>query len=256
MYFTTAQGYFAGLIAEWWATCYNLLYSKMKEFFQTNKVFIIVVLATLAVIVGGIFLMGGGSPQTNPTTVNSSILSPAGVYETSGFADGVYLAASPSATVTLVEFGDYECPACAVYAPFIKQVLTEFPGKVNYVFRNYPLPQHKNGPISSYAVEAAGIQDKYWEMQEKVYATQNDWAKLSDPTGLFVEYAKGLELNMDQFLSDMGSQKVKDIVERDTNDGNTVRLSETPTFYINGKKVTLSGDPNQLKNLIRTELGI
>jgi len=54
----------------------------------------------------------------------------------------------------------------------------------------------------------------------------------------------------------MGSQKVKNIVQRDTNDGNTVRLNETPTFYINGKKVTLSGDPNQLKNLIRTELGI
>jgi len=245
------------LIAEWWATCYNLLYSKMKEFFQRNKVFITVALATLAVIVGGIFLMGGGSsPQTNSAAVNSSILVPTGVYETSGFIDGAYLAASSSATVTLVEFGDYECPACAVYAPFVKQVLTEFPGKVNYVFRNYPLPQHKNGSISSYAVEAAGIQGKYWEMQEKVYATQNDWVKSSDPTSLFVEYAKNLELNTDQFLSDMGSQKVKDIVQRDTNDGNTVRLSETPTFYINGKKVTLSGDPNQLKNLIRTELGI
>jgi len=199
---------------------------------------------------------GGSSPQTNSTTVNSSILAPTGVYETSGFVDGVYLAASSSATVTLVEFGDYECPACAVYTPFVKQVLTEFPGKVRYVFRNYPLPQHKNGSISSYAVEAAGIQGKYWEMQEKVYATQNDWVKSSDPTSLFVEYAKSLGLNTDQFLSDMGSQKVKDFVQRDTNDGNTVRLNETPTFYINGKKITLSGDPNQLKNLIRTELGI
>ncbi len=199
---------------------------------------------------------GGSSPQTNFTAVNSSILVPTGVYETSGFVDGKYLAASPSATVTLVEFGDYECPACAVYAPFVKQVLTEFAGKVTYVFRNYPLPQHKNASISSYAVEAAGVQGKYWEMQEKVYATQNDWVKSSDPTSLFVEYAKGLGLNTDQFLSDMGSQKVKNIVQRDTNDGNTVRLNETPTFYINGKKVTLSGDPNQLKNLIRTELGI
>ena len=202
--------------------------------------------------------MGGSknATQTGSTAVSSSILVPTGVYETSGFVDGSYLPASPSATVTLVEFGDYQCPACGVYAPYVKDVLTEFAGKVTYVFRNYPLPQHKNGPISSYAVEAAGIQGKYWEMQEKMYSAQGEWSEVSNPTDLFIGYAKEMGLDAEKFLTDMSSQKVKNIVQRDTNDGNTVRLNETPTFYINGKKVTLSGDPNQLKNLIRTELGI
>ena len=198
----------------------------------------------------------GKSTQVNSNTVNSSILVPAGIYETSGFVDGKYLPASPSATVSLVEFGDYECPACGVYAPYVKQVLTDFPGKVTYVFRNYPLSQHKNAPISSYAVEAAGLQGKYWEMHEKMYATQNDWSNSTSPESIFEGYAKELGMNTDQFLSDMKSQSVKEAVQKDINDGNTVSLTETPTFYINGTKITLSGDSNQIKSLIQKELGI
>ncbi len=226
----------------------------MKDFIQRNKVFLIVSLVTIAVIIGGIFLMGGSENSDSSSTINSSILVPEGVYKTSGFVDGSYLPASSSATVTLVEFGDYQCPACGVYAPYVKDVLTEFAGKVTYVFRNYPLPQHKNGPISSYAVEAAGIQGKYWEMQEKMYSTQSQWSDVSDPTDLFIGYAKELGLDTEKFLTDMGSQKVKDIVSKDTNDGNRVRLSETPTFYINGAKVKLSGSPDQLKDLVRGEI--
>ena len=197
-----------------------------------------------------------GKDSSTPTadTIDSSILIPEGVYKTSGFVDGSYLPASSSATVTLVEFGDYQCPACGVYAPYIKDVLTEFAGKVTYVFRNYPLPQHKNGPISSYAVEAAGIQGRYWEMQEKMYSTQSEWSEAADPTELFAGYAKELGLDTDNFLTDMGSQKVKDIVSKDTSDGNRVRLSETPTFYINGEKIKLSGSPDQLRDLVREKL--
>ena len=228
----------------------------MRDFFQRNKAFILISLVTVAVIVSGIFLMGGkgGSAGSTTKAIDSSILAPEGVLKTSGFENGVYLPASPSATVTLVEFGDFQCPACGVYAPFVKDVLTEFSGKVTYVFRNYPLPQHKNAPISSYAVEAAGMQGKYWDMQEKVYASQNDWSLMEDPSGVFIKFAEELGLNIDQFKSDMASQEVKDIVTRDTASGNVVKISETPTFYINGKKVTLSGDPNQLKNLIQAEL--
>jgi protein-disulfide isomerase len=228
----------------------------MRDFFQRNKAFILISLVTVAIVLAGVFLMGGkgGSAGSTTKAIDSSILAPEGVYKTSGFENGSYLPASPSASVTLVEFGDFECPACGVYAPYVKDVLTEFPGKITYVFRSYPLPQHKNAPISSYAVEAAGKQGKYWEMQEKVYASQSEWSPMEDPSGVFLNFAKELGLNIEQFTSDMGSQEVKDIVARDTAAGNVVKISETPTFYINGKKVTLSGDPNQLKNLIQAEL--
>jgi protein-disulfide isomerase len=223
----------------------------MKEFFQKNKTFIIFGFITLVIFVGGIFLFTkGGNTNVSTKVVNSSLLIPQNAVGTSGFVNGNYLPASTSATVTLVEFGDYECPACGVYSPLVKQLLTEFTGKINYVFRNYPLPQHKNAPITSYAVEAAGLQGKYWEMHEKIYASQADWSNLSDPKDLLIGYAKDFGLDVVKFASDLSSQTVKDKVQNDTNDGNTIGITETPTFYLNGQKITLGGSYDQLKSAV------
>ena len=228
----------------------------MKDFLNRNKVFIIVILTTVVLLVGGVFLFtknGGGSGQTGKT-VNMSLLVPQNAIATSGYQNDTYLAASTSASVFLVEFGDYECPACSMYSPMVKQLLTEFAGKITYVFRNYPLPQHKNAPISSYAVEAAGLQGKYWEMHEKMFATQSDWSGLSDPKEVFMGYAKELGLDVNKFTTDIDSSTVKNKVQYDLNDGNTVGLTETPTFYLNGQKITLSGSFDQFKTLITSAL--
>lgn len=225
----------------------------MKDFFVRNKVFIIVILATAVLLIGGVFLFSKNSGGSNLSsgTVNASLLIPQNAYITSGFANGEYLPASSSASATLVEFGDYECPACGVYSPFIQQLLTDFAGKFNYVFRNYPLTQHVNAPVSSYAVEAAGLQGKFWQMHEKVYATQADWASLSDPTSVFVSYAKNLNLDVNKFTVDMNSSVVKNKVQNDLNDGNTIGITETPSFFLNGQKISLSGTYDQLKNLMQ-----
>lgn len=227
----------------------------MKEFFQTNKTFIIFGLITLVIFIGGIFLFTkGGSTNVSTKVVNSSLLIPQNAVETSGFVNGEYLPASSSSTVTLVEFGDYECPACGVYSPLVKQLLTEFAGKITYIFRNYPLPQHKNAPITSYAVEAAGLQGKYWEMHEKVYATQADWSNLSDPKDLLIGYAKDFGLDTTKFAADLSNQIIKDKVKSDTNDGNTIGITETPTFYLNGQKIQLAGSYDQLKSVVQAVL--
>lgn len=226
----------------------------MGDFFKRNKAFILVLLGTFILLFGGILLFTKNGSSVATKTVDPALLVPQASYQTSGFVNGTYLPANLSAKVTLVEFGDYECPACGVYNPFIKQLLTEFAGQMNYVFRNYPLPQHKNAPISSYTVEAAGLQGKYWEMHDKVFSTQSDWANLSDPTGIFVGFAKELGLNTDKFTSDLSSSEVSNKVKNDTNDGNSVGLSETPTFYINGQMVVLTGSFDQLKSLIQVEI--
>jgi protein-disulfide isomerase len=223
----------------------------MVDFYKRNKAFILVTLATIVLLVGGIFVMTREKPTP---VINSSILVPQNAVITSGFADGKYLPASSSAKVTLVEFGDYECPACAVYSPMIKQLLTENAGKLNYVFRNYPLTQHKNAPISSSAVEAAGLQGKYWEMQEKVYATQSEWSSLPDPTSVFIGFAKDLGLNTDKFTADLSLDSIKAKIQSDTNDGKAVNLTETPTFYLNGQKLILTGTFEQMKSLVTAEL--
>lgn len=229
----------------WYNTC-------VIDFVNRNKIFISVILITVVLLVGGIFLFSNnsGPSSTNAPVDTSRLVSPSS-YRTSGVINGDYLPATSSATVTLVEFGDYECPACALYSPMIKQLLTDFVGKITFVFRNYPLPQHKNALIAAYAVEAAGLQGKYWPMHEKMYATQNDWAALGDPKSTFVTYAQGFGMDINKFTTDMSSTQVKNVVQSDTNDGNAIGLTATPTYYLNNLKINLTGSYDQLKNLIQ-----
>ncbi len=222
-----------------------------------DKGLVIGIVITILLIAGGVFLMtrNSGSSSQVVEKVSSEILVPSSATVTGGMADGKYLAASTSAEVTLVEFGDYECPACVYYHPMIKQLLSEFSGKLNFTFRNYPLDYHTNALVSAYAVEAAGLQDKYWQMHDKVYESTDEWVDIVDARSIFVGYAESLGLDVEKFKIDIDSEVVKQIVQRDTNDGNLVKLNATPTFYLNGIKIErLSGSYEDLRNLINTEL--
>ena len=223
-----------------------------------DKGLLIGIVVTVVLIAGGIFFFTKGSPATTTSTgktVSTDILVPKDDYKTAGIKDGKYLDATSSATVTLVEFGDYECPACGQYHPLVKQLLTDLAGKITYVYRNYPLSQHANAPISSQAAEAAGLQGKFWQMHDKLYESQPEWSNATDPTSIFVGYAQALGLNVDQFKTDLTSQKVKDKVQSDKNDGNLVQLTGTPSFFINGKAVdTLPASYNDFKNLVSSQI--
>ena len=159
-----------------------------------DKGLIIGILVTVVLIAGGVFLMSRGSSGSTATTsgseVSQNILVPNGDYETSGIVNGNYLPATSSAKVTLVEFGDYECPACGEYHPLVKELLTDLAGKVNFVFRNFPLSQHANAQISAQAAEAAGLQGKFWQMHDKLYESQGDWSTSTSAESIFIDYAK------------------------------------------------------------------
>lgn len=141
------------------------------------------------------------------------------------------------AKVTLIEYGDFQCPACGAYEPLVEQLEQEYDGRVQFVFRNFPLYQiHQDAMIAAYAAEAANLQGKYWEMHDKLYATQNDWAQ--DPADKVVAdyfngYAQALGLNVQKFDSDINSQTVKDRVQRDLDSGNNAQIDHTPTFFVN-----------------------
>lgn len=227
----------------------------MIDYLNRNKLIIGIILTTIVLLVGGIILFSAPGTKLPQKKVSEELLVPPNATITSGInKDGVYLPASATATLSLVEFGDYECPACGTYNPLVKQLLTEFSGKINFVFRNYPLPQHKNAMITSYAAEAAGLQGKYWQMHDKIFETQNDWANLTDPKNTLITYAKDLGLDVNLFTTDLDSSFVKNKVQGDYNDGNTVGLSQTPTFYLNGGGMALTGTYEQLKNVIQDNL--
>lgn len=162
------------------------------------------------------------------------------------------------AKVTIVEFGDYQCPACAVAEPAVKEVILKYtPRKseqVNFVFRNFPLTQHKHSLIAAEAAEAAGEQGKFWEMHDKLYESQSAWAESNNPLELFVSYAKALELNTDKFKQAIESNKFANKIQQDQSDGNTLGVNSTPTFFMNGKR--LEGVPSfeNFKSKIDAEL--
>lgn len=223
-----------------------------------DKGLIIGIVATIILIAGGVFLMtrNNTTSQTSENVVSSEILVPANSNVTGGIFDEEYLPATFSAKVTLVEFGDYECPACIDYHPMVKQLLSDFSGKFNYVFRNYPLDYHKNALAASYAVESAGLQGKYWQMHDRVYESTTQWVSSTDAKSIFITFAEELGLDVEKFKTDIDSSTVKDKVQGDTNDGNLIKLNATPTFYLNGAKIErLSGSYEDLRNLINTELG-
>ena len=226
--------------------------SKMKSFINQNKVFIGVVIGTLALLFGGIFLFSrNAATKTNGKQVNAILLEPAGKQKTGGIVNGNYTAVPTNPSVSLVEFGDFECPACSAYNPLVKQVLAEFAGKITFAFKNFPLSQHANAPISSYAAEAAGLQGKYWQMHDKLYESQSDWANSTDAKAIFEGYAKDLGLNVTQFDSDISSQKVKNFIQKDVADGTTIGINSTPTFYVNGVKIDSPGSLDGFKKIIQ-----
>jgi len=139
---------------------------------------------------------------------------------------------NPSASVTIVEFTDYQCQGCANLQPAVELLLKEFGDKVRLVARDFPLPKHTYAFKAAEAAEAAREQGKYWEYAALLYGNQ---------TALAVEdlkkYAGQLGLDRQMFDQALASGKFADQVQRDLQDGMKVGVYSTPSFFINGKQV-------------------
>lgn len=142
-----------------------------------------------------------------------------------------------NAKVTLLEYSDFQCPACQAYYPLISRIMDEASTSLRLVYRHYPLPQHANAFSAAVASEAAAVQGKFWEMYDLLFATPSDWTEESDPTPVFVRYAGQIGLNVSQFTNDLASSTLKDKVTAQKNEGIKLGINATPTFFINGKAI-------------------
>ncbi len=141
--------------------------------------------------------------------------------------------------VVLVEYSDFQCPACSRYEPLLRELLQEFGGKLEFVYRYFPLRQiHVNANLSAYAAEAAGRQEKFWEMHDMIFDHQDDWADASAARNIFLGYASDLRLDIEKFKTDLGLKDVADKVEKDYQGGLRAGVNSTPTFYLNGQKIS------------------
>jgi protein-disulfide isomerase len=168
--------------------------------------------------------------------------------------DSDWIEGPKEAQVTLLEYGDFQCPACGNYYPLVKKLHEEYPENLRVIFRNFPLVSiHPNAMTAAKAAEAAGKQGKFWEMHDKLFENQTDWSDERDPKDKFIGYANDIGLNEEQFVSDMDSSEVQDKINNDMLSGNTLGVNSTPTFYLNGKQVTPKSY-DEFKSLVDGEL--
>ncbi len=161
------------------------------------------------------------------------------------------LAEGPAdAPLTLVEYGDYQCPYCGAAYPVVKRLQKTLGKKLRFVFRNFPLTQaHPYALIAAEAAEAAALQGKFWEMHDLLFEQQN----LLKPEIIPV-WAKRIELNLEQFGSDIKQGVVEKRIKEDRQSGIRSGVNGTPTFFINGKRHDGSPDYNSLLAALKSAL--
>lgn len=206
----------------------------------------LVVFGVIILVLGGIFAFTNKSDSTDTgSNQNSQVTASSHI-----FNEG-------DKPVTLIEYGDFECPACASYYPIIKQVKEELKDSLQFQFRNFPLDNiHPNARAAHRAAEAAAKQGKFWEMHDKLYETQTSWNAQSGTNAtqaikIFEGYASLLGLKLEQFKTDFASQATNDIINADLSEGKKVGVDSTPTFILNGKKIDQNPrDAEAFKKLI------
>lgn len=159
------------------------------------------------------------------------------------------------ATIELVEYADFQCPACASYDPMVKKLLEEHKDWIRFAYRHFPLKAiHPNAVSAAQASEAAGLQGKFFEFKEVLYTKQSEWSKSGDPTPRFMEYARELGLDEERFTRDMRSEEVAVKVESQYQTAVALGLNSTPSFLLNRKKIANPQTYEQFVELLRNEV--
>jgi len=169
--------------------------------------------------------------------------------------NGGWTEGDANAPVKLIEYGDFQCPACYAMYPVINDALAQVGSKVLFTFREYPLVQlHDKAEVAALAAEAAGKQGKFWQMHDLLYSSQQSWE--NDTPGTFrtttlPSFAAQLQLNVDQFKRDLNDSSLSAPLDTDKAAADAIPLQGTPTLVLNGKTLDpLPTDKDALVTLI------
>lgn len=238
---------------------------------SNNTPFIIIGLVLLAVIAGGWWFYSssqtpptkGNLIKTTPTSANTqqtpvnSEEAAKKIYESApSGAQPPHFLGSPTATVTVEEFADFQCPTCATIHTLMKQINSNYGDRIKFIYRNFPLTQiHANANNAAAAAEAAGRQGKFWDMQDKIFVNQKEWSNAPNPQDIFEKYAATIGLDVEKFKSEYGSMSVRSRIMNDVARARALAVDSTPTIFINGKKVPFEQMTQQgLSAIIDNEL--
>lgn len=163
-----------------------------------------------------------------------------------------HIIGSVTAPVTLIEYSDFQCPACGSYYPLIERLMNEASTTVRLVYRHYPLPQHKNAMLAARASEAASNQGKFWDMYRALFEDQSAWSELADLDArkTFAGYAAKMGLDMNLYVADLDSASTTARIRTDADGAIATGVNATPTFFVNGKAIITPQSYDLLKSTI------
>lgn len=184
------------------------------------------ILGIVVVALGGLLIFGGKNDNTN------------GGGDTKNVQPTNYTYGEGKSGVVLIEYGDFQCPACKQYYPWVEQLREKYKEQITFQFRHFPLDNiHPNARASHRAAEAAGRQGKFWEMYQKLYEGQESWSDSTNARSIFDGYAKEIGLDLNRFKTDFASQVTNNKINADQAEGKKAEVNSTPTFVLNGQKI-------------------
>lgn len=154
----------------------------------------------------------------------------------------------PNAPVTLTVYADFQCPACVNETEIIARAWREISDNAKLVFRHYPLDTHRHAFLAARYAEAAGRQNKFWEMHDMLFGNQPLWEGAGDVTQLFDGYASQLGLDLEQLHADLEDKAINDKIVADQRGGTRAGVRSTPSLFINGRLI--SNNPRSAGELV------
>ncbi|MCM2317020.1 MAG: DsbA family protein [Thermoanaerobaculia bacterium] len=142
-----------------------------------------------------------------------------------------------TARVTLIEYGDYQCPPCTNTNRDLEALLAKYPNDLRLIYRHFPIRPHRNARLAAEAAEAAEAQGRFWEMHAKLFERQKEWYGASDPVPLFTRYAEELGMDGAGFTSALRSHRFERRVAKAHEQARHFGVRGAPAFFVNGRRL-------------------
>lgn len=233
----------------------------MKKEQEKKSGFPLAIIALVFVVVVGfgfyLFTASDSGRKTGTSATSSTRTTRPTGNIPSGASLGTNVIGSPTAAVTIEEFADFQCGACAAVHPTMKEIQQIYGSRIRFIFRNFPLaiPAHDKAYDAAVAAEAAALQGKFWAMQDRLFRGQQEWATNQNYKQLWADYAEALGMDVEKFKADMAGLQTKSRVDEDRKRGIGMNVSSTPSVFVNGTLVPYQELSTQsMRRLIDAEL--
>jgi len=214
---------------------------------QKKTVYVLAIVVLLVVVAGGGWLFLGGHGTQSSSGAQGTPLDQTALIRAHSPTEG-----KQEAPVVIVEFFDPACGTCRTFYPQVKALMAQYPNRIRLVMRYAPF--HKGSDKVVAVLEAARRQGKFWPALEALFAGQDDWASNhTAKVDLVWKYLEPVGLNMEQLAFDVTAPEVQQAVAQDLSDANTLGVSQTPEYFVNGKPLPSFG-LDQLKQLVADEV--